>query len=204
MSPQRSNRRQLIEGTLRCLERLPAERITAREITEQSGANLASITYHFGSKDNLVTAAIIEGLDRWLVEVERGLAGLRSPTPRSRFRRAGEVIEESRQLHEGLVRNLFAALAKAQHDTRIREQLAAGFHKTRPAIASLLDLGDDQAGVDAGGLVLAIFYGLLLQVDLDPTLAIDGKRLARAQLRLLSVFPTESAVRPGRQRSAAQ
>ena len=181
MSPQRSNRAELIEGTLRCLERLPAERVTARAITEESGANLASITYHFGSKD------------RWLVEVERGLAGLRSPTARARFRRAGEVIESSRQRHAGLVRNLFAALAKAQYDTRVREQLAAGFRKTRPAIASLLDLGDDQAGEDAGGLVLALFYGLLLQVGLDPTLAIEGKRMERAQFRLLGLLPTRSA-----------
>jgi AcrR family transcriptional regulator len=43
MSPQRSNRMNLIEGTLRCLERLPPERITARAIAEESGANLASI-----------------------------------------------------------------------------------------------------------------------------------------------------------------
>jgi AcrR family transcriptional regulator len=204
MSPQRSNRAQLIEGTLRCLERLPAERITARAITEESGANLASITYHFGSKDDLVTAAIIEGLDRWLVEVERGLAELRSPTPRAKFRRAGEVIDASRHRRAGLVRNLFAALARAQHDARVREQLAAGFHKTRSAIASLLDLGDDQAGGDAGGLVLALFYGLLLQVELDPALSIEGKRMERAQRRLLGVLPTEPAGRLGRPRSAAR
>ncbi|HET6213291.1 MAG TPA: TetR family transcriptional regulator, partial [Micromonosporaceae bacterium] len=59
MSPQRSNRANLIEGTLCCLERLPAERVTARAIAQESGANLASITYHFGSKDNLVTAAVV-------------------------------------------------------------------------------------------------------------------------------------------------
>src|SRR5919106_6153791 len=57
VSPQRSNRSRLVEGTLRCLERLPPERITARAIAKESGANLASITYHFGSKDALVTEA---------------------------------------------------------------------------------------------------------------------------------------------------
>lgn len=196
MSPQHSNRGELIEGTLRCLERLPAERITARAIAEESGANLASITYHFGSKDDLLTTAIIEGLDRWLAEVERGFAGLRSPTPRAKFRRAGEVIDTSRRRHAGLVRNLFAALAKAQHDSRVREKLAAGFHKTRPAVAALLDLGEDQAGEDAGGLVLALLYGHLLQVDLDPALAIEGKRMERAQLRLLGVLPAQTAARP--------
>lgn len=64
VSPQRSNRDQLVDGALRCLERLPADRVTARVIAYESGANLASIGYHFGSKDDLVTAAVIEGLDR--------------------------------------------------------------------------------------------------------------------------------------------
>jgi AcrR family transcriptional regulator len=56
VSPQPSNRANLIEGP-RCLERLPPERVTARAIAESSNANLASIAYHFGSKDELVTEA---------------------------------------------------------------------------------------------------------------------------------------------------
>jgi AcrR family transcriptional regulator len=189
VSPQRSNRSNLIEGTLRCLERLPPERITARAIAEASGANLASITYHFGSKDNLVTEAVIEGLDRWLADVASGLADLPPQAPAARFRRAAEVIEASRQRHTGLARNFLGALAKAQHDPRIRDLLAAGFHRTRPNVASLLELGADQAGHDAAGLVLAQFYGLLFQVLTDPSLAIDGDRMERAQTRLLRVLP---------------
>ena len=189
MSPQRSNRSNLIEGTLRCLERLPPERVTARAIAEESGANLASITYHFGSKDNLVTEAVIEGLDRWLADIANGLGELASQTPATRFRRAADVIEASRQRHTGLAKNFVGALAKAQHDPRVRDLLAAGFHRSRPAVASLLGLGADQAGQDAAGLVLAMFDGLLFQVLLDPALAIDGDRMQRAQTRLLRVLP---------------
>ena len=184
MSPQRSNRAQLIEGTLRCLERLPPERVTARAIAQESGANLASITYHFGAKDNLVTEAVIEGLDRWLAEIARGMGDVASQAPAVRFRRAAEVVEAGRQRHVGLARNFVGALAKAQHDARIRDMLAAGFHRSRPEIAALLGLGADQAGRDAGGLVLALFDGLLLQVLLDPGLAIDGDRMERARERL--------------------
>jgi AcrR family transcriptional regulator len=189
VSPQRSNRSNLIEGTLRCLERLPPERITARAIAEESGANLASIAYHFGSKDELVTEAVIEGLDRWLAEVERGLGDLASDDPAARYRRAGEVIEASRRRHTGLAKNFIGALAKAQHDERVRDRLAAGFRRTRPAVAALLDLGSDQAGEDAAGLVLAQFNGLLFQVLLDPGLAIEGERMQRAQVRMLRVLP---------------
>jgi AcrR family transcriptional regulator len=179
----------LIEGTLRCLERLPPERITARAIAQESGANLASITYHFGSKDNLVSEAVIEGLDRWLADVAAGLGDLAAQSPATRFRRAGEVIEASRLRHAGLARNFVGALAKAQHDGRVREILAAGFRRTRPTIASLLGLGEDQAGEDAAGLLLSLFHGLLLQVLLDPALAIDGDRMDEAQRRLLRVLP---------------
>ncbi len=188
MSPQPSNRSSLIEGTLRCLGRLPPERITARAIAEESGANLASIAYHFGSKENLVTEAVIEGLDRWLEDVAKGLADLPSQTPAVRFRRAAEVIETSRQQHAGLARNFVGALAKAQHDPRVRRTLAEGFHRSRRNVASVLGPGRDRPGRDAAGLLTALFDGLLFQVLLDPSLGIEGARRIRAWTRLLRVL----------------
>jgi AcrR family transcriptional regulator len=185
MSPQRSNRQQLLDGALRCLERLPAERITARAIAEESGANLASIAYHFGSKDGLVTAAVIEGLDRWLAEVEQALSKMESGTSAERLHRANTVIERTRRRHAGLVRNFVAALAKAPYDALVREQLSDGFRRTRPAVAELLELGSDQPGRDAAGLALAMFYGLMIQVQVDPGLAIPGKRFGVAMGRMM-------------------
>lgn len=189
MSPQRSNRVQLLEGTLRCLERMPAERVTARAIAKESGANLASISYHFGSKDDLVTEAVIAGLDRWLAEVAGGLDDVAAQDPAARFRRAAEVIETSRRHHMGLARNFVGALAKAQHDPRVRDKLADGFRRTRPNVAALLGLGGDREGEDAAGLVLGLFYGHLFQVLLDPGLAVEGKRMQRAQARLRRALP---------------
>jgi len=189
MSPQHSNRAKLIEGTLRCLERLPPERITARAIAAESGANLASITYHFGSKDDLVTEAVIEGLDRWLADIAARLAGLPEEEPAARYRRATELTEAGRPCRLGLARNFVGALAKAQHEPRIRELLAAGFHRTRSEVASVLGLGNDQAAQDAAGLVLALFDGLLFQVLLDPALAIDGDRMEQAKARFRRILP---------------
>jgi AcrR family transcriptional regulator len=192
VSPQRSNRSKLIEGTLRCLEELPAERITARAIAEASGANLASIAYHFGSKDNLVTEAVIAGLDRWLEEIAAGLGDLASLDPAERYRRAAELVEAGRERHSGLVANFVGALARAQHDPQIRATHAEGFRRARTNVAALLGLGDDETGDDAAGLVLAQFYGLLFQVLLDSDLAIEGERLQRAQVRLLRVLPSNA------------
>ena len=189
MSPQRSNRDELLEGALRCLERLPPERITARAIAAESGANAASIAYHFGSKDNLVTEAAITGLDRWLEEIAESLGDVPAVDPATRYRRAREAMERTRLRHAGLARTFLAALAMAQHDERVRELITAGFARTRPSVARLLGLGDDRAADDAAGLVLSLFYGLLFQTLLDPDLAIEGKRMERAQARLRSLLP---------------
>jgi AcrR family transcriptional regulator len=189
MSPQHSNRANLLEGTLRCLERLPPERVTSRAIAEESSANPASITYHFGSKDELVTEAVTVGLDRWLAEITASLGALDTLDPAERFRRAWVVIDSTRRRHTGLARNFLGALAKAQHNERIREKLADGFRRTRPRVAALLGLGDDRAGEDGAGLVHSLFVGLLFQELLDPGLGIKGKRMEEAQTRLLRVLP---------------
>jgi AcrR family transcriptional regulator len=190
VSPQRSNRAKLVEGTLRCLERLPAERITARAIARESGANPSSIAYHFGSKDNLITEAAIAGLDRWLDDIAATLGDFASQPPAARFQLGIAAVETSRRQHTGLARNYIAALAKAPHDERIRTLLADGFANARPNVAALLNLGEDETADDAAGLVLALFHGLLIQVLLDPALAIEGTRMRRAQKRLRNLLPT--------------
>lgn len=195
MSPQRSNRQKLLEGTLRCLARLPAERITAREIAAESGANLASIVYHFRSKDGLVTAAVIEGLDRWLEEIARELEDVEANSPEQRFRAASRVIETTRKRHEGLAQNFLAAMARAQYDPPVKALLTEGFRHTRPKLAAVLRLGDDRAGEDAAALAHAMFVGLLFQTLLDPDLAIEGERLERAQARLRTALPAATVQR---------
>jgi len=189
MSPQHSNRQALLEGTLRCVERLPPERITARAIAEASGANPASIVYHFGSKDELVTAAVIDGLDRWLEDIAAELGDVAQRPASERLRAALELGERGRAHHAGLSRNFLGALARAQHEERIRTLMADGFRHTRPNLARVLGLGDDQAAHDAAGLVHAMFTGLLFQVLLEPTLAIGGERMSTAQARLREIFP---------------
>lgn len=189
MSPQHSNRAELIEGALRCLERLSPDQITVRVIAAESGANVASIAYHFGSKDSLITEAAITGLDRWLADITDSLPDLATLSPSARFQRAAQAIEHSRKRHTGLARNFLGSLAKAQHDPVLRELLSAGFHRTRTQVADLLGLGQDQTGEDAGGLVVALFNGLLFQALLDPSLAIEGDRLEQAEIRLLRALP---------------
>src|SRR2546430_13970273 len=56
---QPSHRDQLIKGAMKCLQTKGYARTTARDIAAASEANLASIGYHFGSKEALLNEAMI-------------------------------------------------------------------------------------------------------------------------------------------------
>jgi AcrR family transcriptional regulator len=184
MSPQRSNREALIDGALQCLAENPAANVTARDIANRSNANLASIGYHFGSKNGLLAEAMVEGFRRWFGEVALALAELPLSDPSARLRRAVEVVSMGAERHVGLARAFLAALASAPHDVRVRGPLAESYRESRVAVAGLIGLGEDEAGEDAAGLLLALFDGLLIQALLDPSRELSPARVASAQARL--------------------
>jgi AcrR family transcriptional regulator len=185
MSPQPSNRKALLAGALRCLARMPVNQISARILASESGANLASIGYHFGSKDGLLTAAVVEGLDRWLERITERLASVDvTAQPTKRFQQAARAVDATRADHEAVARAFVVALARGHHDPEVAAHLVEGFLHTRPALARLLGLGDDDTGTDAGAVVHALFTGLLAQSLLSDQLAINGDRVTAALQRI--------------------
>ena len=73
----------------------------------------------------------------------------------------------------------------------VANHLTEGFLRTRPRIAELLGLGDDETGTDAGGLVHSMFVGLIAQALLSPDLALDSDRTLAALERLASALTSE-------------
>jgi AcrR family transcriptional regulator len=56
----------LLAGATECLRRYGLQGTTSRAIAAAAGANLGAITYHFGSKDELVAQALLETVRGWL------------------------------------------------------------------------------------------------------------------------------------------
>lgn len=187
MSPQHSNRSRLLEGAIRCLEQLPAEAVTARAIAAEAEANIASIGYHFGSKDGLLAEAMAEGFRRWLAEIAAGLADLPPESTVARLRRSIEIVANGSQQHAGLARAFLTALARAPHDQRVRAPLAESYRQSRVTLAKLLGLGADETGDAAASLLIATFDGLLIQALLDPERALNAERIGAAQGRLAAL-----------------
>src|SRR5436190_219789 len=68
-------RTQLMES---CLDLLAerGERLTLREITEAAGANVAAVSYHFGSLRSLCDTAIENALERYLDAQQEAVSAL--------------------------------------------------------------------------------------------------------------------------------
>ena len=64
------HREDLLAGARRCLEERGYARTTARDLVAASGTNLASIGYHFGSKEALLNEAIAASFEEWAQRVQ--------------------------------------------------------------------------------------------------------------------------------------
>lgn len=168
MSPQQSNRQALLEGAIQCLEESPSAKITARQIAAAAQANLRSIGYHFGSTDQLLAQAMMEGFRRWLLELVAAMGDVSDMDPVERIQHAGEILVDGMRHRTGLVHAFLTAVASAPHNSDLRLMLAESYRDSRATVAGLLGLGDDRAARHAASLVLATFDGLLVQAVVDP------------------------------------
>ncbi len=133
MSPRTSNREALIEGALRCLQEQGYASVRTRDIAAAAGANLASIGYHFGSKDELLGQALREGFRRWLGEFAVAVADTGAVPPRVWFQQLTAALRASLQSHRSLALAFVEAVAHAPRDEALREALAESYREARGA-----------------------------------------------------------------------
>src|ERR1041385_1776439 len=87
------HREDLLEGAKRCLLEKGFLRTTARDVVKASGTNLASIGYHYGSKDALLAQAYIALVEDMSFEGDAGIGG--APGSLERFREVWSNIVDS-------------------------------------------------------------------------------------------------------------
>lgn len=182
------HREDLLVGALRCLTERGYARTTARDIVAASGTNLASIGYHFGSKDALLYEALMAIFDRWGDEIDVATAD-GDATPLERFGSMFDsVVASFANGHEMLVAST-EVMAQAERVPQIREHFRADYERAREELAGtvLADAGPvDEASTRAvGSFVLALLNGLALQWMIDPERAPSGADMVTA-LRVLT------------------
>lgn len=163
----------LKEAARRCIAEHGLSAASSRRITAMADANLAAITYHFGSKDQLVAAALIEGIREWLAPTLAVLAS--DGDPGERTMRAISELLRSFEENRGFAPAYVQALARATTDPEIAAPLRDLWAELGAAIA-----GDIRVIQDAGHLgdwldpdvmatvLVAMANGLLVRSVVEP------------------------------------
>ncbi|OLT08978.1 hypothetical protein BJF78_06400 [Pseudonocardia sp. CNS-139] len=146
---------------------------TARDIVAASGTNLASIGYHFGSKEALLNAAGIDSFDDWDDAIDGAMAAREGDRPDERPRALLAGVLQSMGEHRPMVVASVQAFAQAEFSDDVREQIATSYRGARRSFAALLlgladDEVDDHAAATVGSLGIALVNGLVLQHLVDP------------------------------------
>jgi AcrR family transcriptional regulator len=191
------HRERLLEAAIVCLQERGYAHTTARDLVAASRTNLASIGYHFGSKEHLLNVALTEAFRRWLGPVVALAAAPGAATPLERLERSLTGAVASLEENRGLVAACLEAWAQAPRSEDLRAELNATYEQFRRVIADVTREAFAAAGVPDGidaealaVLVIALFDGLLVRAQIDPEHVPSGHELIAAAARALSALGT--------------
>ncbi|MER5185039.1 TetR family transcriptional regulator [Streptomyces sp. NPDC002896] len=170
------NREDLLAGARRCLEEKGWARTSVRDISAASGGvSMAAIGYHFGSREALLTAALIEAIDEWGNRLGRtlGAFGEAGNSPRERYEAMWAAIIGSFSSERMLWLATLEALLQAEHSQELRHYLAGGQAQGRRGLAAVLcgtseDEVDEAIARTLGAAQMALFTGVMTQWLTDP------------------------------------
>lgn len=181
------NREDLLEGAVRCLHEKGWARTTVRDIAAAAGVSHAAIGYHFGSREALLTEALIRALDEWGDTMANAVAQDSDGDP---LAAQWAAMISTFATQRSLWRATIDAAVQAEHHPKLRELLADGQEEgRRGGAAGLLGVPEDEVPEDAvrtlGSVQNALIAGVMMQWILDPERAPSGSEVA-AGLRMLA------------------
>ena len=186
------HREELLAAARRLLEQRGYAHITARDLVAESGTNLASIGYHFGSKAALLNTAIESAFEDWTDQLAALVMSDPAATPIQRGMVTWVAVLDSLPQRRPILQSYIEALAQAQREPELRAQLAGHYRRARARVAELVaqSLADGTPAADARCQAIATFViaacdGLSVQWLLDPEHTPTGAELMAG---LASVF----------------
>ncbi|MFB6891063.1 TetR/AcrR family transcriptional regulator [Kitasatospora sp. NPDC056327] len=179
------NREDLMAGAKHCLIEKGYGRTTARDVAAAAGVSLAAIGYHFGSKEALLNAALIEATGEWgaLLAAVVARADEASDDPGERFVAVWDGVRESIAGNRGLWAAQFEAMVQVERTPELRESLAGIQKEGRLGLSALFqglpEVPDTEEELARGSFYQALLVGLAGQWLAAPALAPSGRDLLR-------------------------
>ncbi|MFJ8632877.1 TetR/AcrR family transcriptional regulator [Streptomyces sp. NPDC093568] len=185
------HREDLLEGAKRCLLEKGFARTTARDIVKESGTNLASIGYHYGSKDALLAQAYVALVEGMGEAFEGGGADGLTTEPGSveRFQEVWSNIIGTMREPGSMWRLSMEIVVMGDQLPELRDHLALAQREAARGLIPLLMGGREEDVPEELLDTLGMFYvtvmtGLIAQWQFDPKTAPGGEQLAEG-LRLV-------------------
>jgi len=177
------HREELLQAAKQCLYDKGYGRTTARDLVAASGTNLASIGYHFGSKDALLNQAMLEAIGEWGEKLGHALAAAPSSgSPLERFETLWNVVVDLFAEYRALWLANFEVFAQVEHVPEVRVALTSGLEQGREGLARMLhgEISDERTAWAVGSFYQALITGLMAQWLIDPGNAPTGEDMREA------------------------
>ncbi|TXS38318.1 TetR/AcrR family transcriptional regulator [Streptomyces sp. OR43] len=170
------HREDLLEGAKRCLLEKGYARTTARDIVAASGTNLASIGYHYGSKEALLNLAFLKVTEEWgdvlTKDGEAAEVAENAPAaPLDQFRETWERVIGSYEQTRAVWQLQMEVISRIDSDPELQKALAGPQQEGRNGLAENMLGIDPEAEPEkarvAGLFCQALLAGVMVQWLMD-------------------------------------
>ncbi len=165
----------LLRGARSCIAEKGFAATSSRDIARAAGANLASINYHFGSKEALVNEALGQCFGMWNQRVEEAFEAAAGLGPRDQLAAILRSAIDSFADLRSSVHACVESYAPALRSDELRERLAAGYAAVRESGVIVATRHMEDVGMAAPSnlaaitsVLMAVCDGLMLQWIADP------------------------------------
>lgn len=176
------HREDLLDGAKRCLLEKGYARTTARDIVAASGTNLASIGYHYGSKEALLNAAFLAVTEEWgdVIDAQVPVED-RPKDPMENFRAVWERVIGNFEPSRALWKLQFETISRIDEEPSFKEALKGPQVEGRNGMAEIFQ-GIDPAKEPEKARVVGLVYqalvaGVMAQWFIDPETAPSAQDL---------------------------
>ncbi|MEU9118098.1 TetR/AcrR family transcriptional regulator [Streptomyces sp. NPDC048483] len=184
------HREDLLEGAKRCLLEKGYARTTARDIVAASGANLASIGYHYGSKDALMRQAVIASSEEWgagVADVPAAAGGAADPL--ERFAAVWDKVLQRIGNEPEFIAAQVEVLGLLPRDAKLREAIGEVLPEGGEGLVAVFEgVADTEVDGEAarvvGSFYQALLTGLMVHSLIRPEAMPSGRDLAEALRRV--------------------
>lgn len=187
-NPPAGNRDKLLRAAITCLRDRGYANTTARDLVDASGANLASIGYHFGGKEALLNEAVAENARVWARSIEEEVWSEPADGPGEHLRRTFTATVDRFDELEPFLLSFVEAFPPAVRSEDLRDAMAAAYADVRASGEEMLArmFAEAEPPIERRHLrtlvsmLIALCDGLILQWLLDREAVPDGQAMLDA------------------------